>query len=201
MTRRSAMGTYCALGALMLLLIAELVFPYDVIARRLALASTNVFGIAMLSWFLFGTDVRNDQSGLQWVVAWSVTLGIAFDAFGNFFLLYGRFPWWDKVAHGVGSAAAGLALFLFVHYLRTHGNRVFGDGVAAFLAVGTATTLSVVYEVVEYLGDLAFNTHRVTDPFDTADDLLWDVLAIAFVTLFALWITRLSESRKRSTTV
>lgn len=201
MNKRTLGLTLAAFVGLAILLLAELVLPYDVLARRLALAFTNVVSAALLAWFLFVPAVRKDPSGLHPAVAWSVALGVAFDAFGNFFLLYGRFAWWDQLAHAVGSAAAALAVFLVVRVLRSSGGRSFGDGVASVLVVGAAMTLATTYEIVEYLGDLAFKTRRVTDLFDTADDLLWDMLAIVLVTLTAMWITRLSVARKRSITV
>lgn len=167
------------------LLIIELGSRYDTLIRQCALAVTDVVGTA----FLFIVARRFVKSGqpLPWVVSWLAVTGIWFDAAGNFAKLYGTIVWWDKLAHFVGTAALAGGLWLAV---RAYQQRLGGRWTAAFLgliAVSFSILLSVLYEISEYLGDLVFSTRRVTDLFDTSDDLLWNLLAAVIVVILFTW--------------
>lgn len=158
-----------------LLLGIELLTRYDTLIRQLALASTNILATAMLVIILR----RFQQAGrlVPPAAAWLAVAGVWFDAAGNFANLYASIVWWDKLAHLVGTAALATGLWLVLEAVcdrRSIRLTAFQFGLSV---LGFAMLLAVLYEISEYLGDLVVATHRVTDFYDTADDLLWDLLA------------------------
>lgn len=168
------------------LLLIELFVSYDTTIRQVALAATNVLGTALIIW-VNSRFARSGQS-LPALVSWLGVTGIWFDAAGNFAHFYSTFPWWDKLAHFVGTAAVAGAVWVTLRLSLRRAGLAGSAGLVGLSAVGVATLLSVVYEITEYLGDLIVSTHRVTDLYDTADDLLWNCLAAALtVTLFTRW--------------
>lgn len=159
----------------LILLGVEVFTRYDTAVRQAALAVSNVAGVLILG--LVATRLKRWGSHLPPAVAWLVAAAIWFDASGNFVHFYARFTWWDQLAHAVGSAAIAAALWLTLRAALAHRGVRLPDGHVFLYAVSAATLLAVSYEISEYLGDLLFNTHRVTNLYDTADDLLWNLLA------------------------
>ncbi len=166
-------------GTLVFLGVVELVTPYDVLERRVALFLTNLSGIVLL-WIL-QRSLEKHGHHLPVIVQWSVIAGIAFDAAGNFLRLYGSILWWDRLAHTVGSAAVALALYALIREFRASIPFAESERWTSLFVLGTTSVLAMLYEISEYIGDLAFQTHRVTDLYDTADDLMWNLLGSAAV--------------------
>ncbi len=177
-------------STLVLLGVVELITPYDVLERRIALFFTDVAAIVLL-WVLQRSLERHSHH-LPAIVQWSVIVGVAFDATGNFARLYGSILWWDKLAHVVGSAAVALALSALINEFRTSVPFAQYRWWTALFVFGTTSVLAMLYEISEYLGDLLFQTHRVTDLFDSADDLLWNLAG----TIVVLAVVGLLRSRK-----
>ncbi len=167
------------------LLFIELGTRYDSLIRQGALALTNILGTALL--VLVARRFARSGQPLPWVVSWLAVAGIWFDAAGNFAGLYGAIVWWDKLAHVVGTAAVAGGLWLVIRaYAQRRGGQ-WGDAFLGLTAVSLTVLLSVVYEITEYLGDLVVATRRVTDLFDTADDLLWNLMAAVVVIVLFSW--------------
>lgn len=184
---------------LVLLLVLELTLRYDTTIRQVALAITNI-----LSSLILLTVIRKLHSYgacLPWVTAWLVAIGVWFDALGNFINFYSRFSWWDKLAHGIGSAAAALALFALLNGLQHLGRIRLTRWLTALFAMSCTTLLAAIYEISEYLGDQWFATHRVTDLYDTADDLLWNTIGVVLVIALASMMTVRHRRRNLTETV
>lgn len=171
------------------LLLIELFTHYDSWDRQVALSITNVAGIAMILWL--SRYFQRHGSALPVAASLALALGVWFDAAGNFAHLYGRLIWWDKLAHGVGSAALALALWYVLALMAKQGRLNVTRGWRSLMTIALTTTLASIYEISEYLGDLWFQTHRVTDLYDTADDLLWNTLAV----LFIVWLAAKRENQ------
>lgn len=171
MNRRFA--THSALWSLAFLIAIELTTRYDTWPRQIVLAisaaATLVIYLA-LERFLARRGVP-----LPAAVAWLAALGVWFDAAGNFAHLYARVLYWDRIAHGVASFALAAALSVVLITLEQQGKIRLGRFGIALFAVSMTATLAGLYESSEFIGDRLFDTHRVTDLYDTADDLIWNL--------------------------
>jgi hypothetical protein len=178
-----SMATRFILGVQGALLLIELFTRYDSWDRQLALAVTNIAGVVAI--LLLSRYFRRHGSELPFVASAALALGVWFDAAGNFAHLYSRFSWWDQLAHGVGSAAVAVAVWYVLALMAKQGRLGVSKGWRSLITISLTTTLACVYEMSEYLGDLWFQTHRVTDLYDTADDMLWNTLAVLLVVWLA----------------
>lgn len=171
------------------LLLIELGTRYDSMVRQGALALTNIGGTALL--FIVARRFARAGQPLPGVVSWAAVAGIWFDAAGNFAGLYGTIVWWDQLAHFAGTAAVAGGVWLVLRTMMTRRGWPLTAASHGLLTISVTVLLSVIYEITEYLGDLLFATRRVTNLYDTADDLLWNLLAAVVVTLlFARYYRR-----------
>jgi len=181
--RRIALGSLIACGVL------EYGLDYDTGTRQWALLSTNLAVIAILlimDWL----SRRKFHQPLAWAVFWTAALAVWFDAAGNFAKLYGTYLWWDQVAHGVGSAAAAVGFAVWLRQLDRQGFIKLGRLGRGLFAVSLTALGSAIYEINEYIGDTIAETHRVTNLFDTADDMLWNIgaaIVVVVVMEVLLW--------------
>lgn len=180
--------------SLVVLGVVEVLTPYDTLPRRLALLSTNL--AALIGVLILQKKLEKHGHHLPHAVLWSLFSAVLFDAVGNFARLYTVISWWDELAHLVGSGAVATSLLTLLHEFR-HVTPFGGHRGWTFLFVlGMTSALGVLYEIDEYVGDVLFHTHRATKVFDTADDLLWNLIGTVLVILFfqfALKPKRLSD--------
>lgn len=173
--------------SLFALLPLELFLSYDTVTRRLALMVTCLAVLAALVIFSRTRSSKNSQT-LSTTIFWLAGIGVWCDAVGNFLHYYDRFTWWDQLAHGVGTSALALGILLILGFAERANTLRLGPFLRSVFAIALAVTCSALYEVSEYLGDQLFATYRITDLYDTADDLLWNFLAsvvvVATITVF-----------------
>lgn len=170
-----------SLISLAVLFVLELALRYDTLERQIALSLTNVLGV--LLFLLASRYLRRRSIYLPEWLWLLVVAGIWFDAAGNFAHLYAAITWWDKLVHVFGPAMiGGIMAYLFVG-LRQRGYLTFSLGWHVVITISAGMFLTVLYELSEYVGDLLFATHRVTDLYDTADDLWWGLLSITVIVL------------------
>jgi len=155
---------FIAIFSLIVLFFIEIFTHYDTFARQIALSLTCLVAIIIL-FITFKKIKKKFSADLPFYIAWIAALGVWFDALGNFAHFYARFLWWDKLYHAVGSAALAAAIYFILFTLKKQ------------------KKIAAVYEVSEYIGDQIFPTHRITDLYDTADDLMWDIIASLIVLL------------------
>lgn len=168
--------------SLVVLLFLEIFLDYDTTTRQLALALTNVESlliILIIYWFF----KSRHNIALPFYVVWSVSLGVWFDAAGNFANLYHSIIWWDNLAHMVGSGAVALALFIILYELNKQGKIKLGLFSLSLFSLSITVFASAMYEVSEYLGDVISDSQRVVDKFDTPSDLMWNTIAALAVVL------------------
>lgn len=177
-----------ALASLVILVVLELTTRYDTWARQSVLALSAAATIAIYLG-VAGALSRRWGMVLPPAVAWLAAAGVWFDAAGNFAHLYARVLYWDRIAHLVGAFALAAALTVILVTLEHQGKVRLGRFGLVLFAVSITALLAGLYESSEFIGDRLFDTHRVTDLYDTADDLLWNlggaVLGAWFVHLFS----------------
>lgn len=182
---------WISVASLVALLGIELATDYDEPARQLALAFTNISVIAIV--FLIRRSFTEQERVLLALIGVAAALGVWFDALGNFVHFYARFFWWDRVAHAFGSAAAAvMSAGLFLHFelkklirlpYRFH----------VLVAVSVGMLFAVLYEISELVGDELFNLHRISDLYDTADDLRFNLLATIPAALIVVLVAKRSK--------
>lgn len=167
-------STLLALGSLVVLIAIELGTRYDTWPRQAVLA-LSAFGTIVLYFLVARALERTQGIILPSSVAWLAALGVWFDAAGNFAHLYARVLFWDRLAHLVGAFALAAALAIVLKTLESLGKIRLGRFGLGLFAVSITVLLAGIYESSEFIGDRLFATHRVTDLYDTADDLLWNL--------------------------
>ncbi len=167
----------------------ELLCPYDILSRRVALMTTAIVSSVLYLGVYFYLEKRFKLS-LPTFTAWAIFVAIFLDAAGNFGHLYGNVDYWDKVTHAVGSASTGVVIFTILVLLNQKKAIRIGHFALFLWTTGVATLLAVLYELTEYWGDLGLDTRRIGDRFDTVSDLQWNVIGVLIVTLIGLLIIR-----------
>ncbi|MFA5069936.1 MAG: hypothetical protein WC528_01525 [Patescibacteria group bacterium] len=175
---------FVGIFSLLVLLPLEIFLDYDTTTRQLALALTNVEVLLIILIFYWYYKARQNIV-LPFYVVWSVSLGVWFDAAGNFANLYHSVLWWDDLAHMVGSAACALAIFIILYELNRQGKIRLGIFSLSLFSLSVTVFASAMYEVSEFLGDLISESQRVVDKFDTPSDLMWNTIAALTVVLFS----------------
>lgn len=138
---------------------------------------------------------------LHWIIWIIVVLGLSLDAAGDFFHLYGKLWWWDRVVHYFVSAVACFTIFTVISAFwidKFKFSLLMKTGrmhLASFMAASATIALSAIYEVEEYAEDLIFHTNRLGPGHDTADDLLLNVLGVLTVIIFLQIFYRLTGDR------
>lgn len=164
------------------LLVLEMVAQYDVVERRIALGLTNVLSTVALLILdrLLRRRTGHPLPGAVWL---STMAALWFDAAGNFAGFYGRLPWWDDVAHMIGTAALAVLAGALVESWRDATRTPLSRGATVLIVVALAMLVASAYEISEYIGDLLFATHRIGDQYDTVSDLLYNLTGSLLVSL------------------
>lgn len=181
--KRNNIGTRLAFLSLGILLVLELTLQYDSWSRQIALSLTNIIGGLVYLWIFLALKRRGIV--LPGIVSLLVAAGIWSDALANFWHLFGTILWWDKLAHALGSVAPAAVFWSILHQLNGQGKIVLPRWAIGVMAIGLTMTLASVYEISEMIGDLWFPTHRITDLFDTADDLMYNLAGSGLTVVLA----------------
>lgn len=175
-----------AIVSLVVLVIIEYAWNFDTFQRRVALSITGIIGGLIYLW-LWAVACKQDIN-FPGIVSLLVAASVWFDGAANFWHLFGRYLWWDKMAHFTGSFAPIAAIFTYLYQLNQQGKIKLPGWSVSLYSISLVSLLSVLYEISEYIGDVMFHTNRVTDLFDAADDLMYNVSGALFVVLvFWAW--------------
>jgi hypothetical protein len=180
--------------SLVALLPLEIFLNYDTTTRQLALTLTNVEVLIIILIFYWYYKAKQNIV-LPFYVAWAASLGVWFDAAGNFAHLYQNIVWWDKIAHAVGSGALAIACFIILYELNKQEKIRLGLFSLSLFALSVTIFASAMYEVSEYLGDIISQSQRITDKFDSPDDLMWNTIAALAVVLFSAVVIHFKARR------
>lgn len=139
---------------------------------------------------LEGTSValrRATGRALHPLVYVLAVIGLSVDAFGDIAHLYGRFAWYDQLAHLVGGGVVAAAMLSILWQLEQAGRIRLGSIGRGLAAVALAAFFGSLYEIEEYLED-AWKWHRqvrLGDGPDTANDILFNILGALAVAVIA----------------
>lgn len=145
------------------------------------------FFTEILSFYL----KKKCQRPLSGLIFLLITLVVYFDAGGDVFHLYSRFNWYDQVMHLAGGGAATLIIFYLLLIFNSCQIIKLGRFALSLFALGVSAIFGMLYEIEEYLEDYFKGTNRLGDAFDTANDLLLDLLGglfILFILLTSFWL-------------
>jgi hypothetical protein len=175
-----------AIASLVILLVMEYAWNFDTFQRRVALSLTCIVG--GLAYLGLWAVARKQDIHFPGIVSILVAASIWFDGGANFWQLFGRILWWDKMAHFTGSFAPAAVFLTYFFQLNLKGRIRLPHFLIGLFSVSMVSLLCVLYEVSEYWGDVWFGTHRVTDLFDTSDDLMYNTASAVFVVIvFFVW--------------
>lgn len=181
--------TKLAFMSLVVLLFIEWIAKYDEVQRQIALSITNLFVVAV--YYIIYRKLKNKyQIYLPGYVAWVVAFGVWLDAAGNFAHFYINYSWYDNLTHFVGSISLALPLFYVFYKLSEKGYIKLSHFHIGLYSLSLTMLLVAIYEISEWLGDIWFNTYRVTDRFDSPTDMFFNLLGALAVILVGNWLTR-----------
>jgi hypothetical protein len=167
----------------------------------LGLFITAVVLFALLETVAYRYE-KNKGHKLHWSVWIIAAYALSLDAAGDFFFLYGRFDWWDRVVHFSTSAIGCFILFAVINAFwidRFSYALLFREGrlkLALFLAATSTISMGAWYEIEEYTEDLLFHTNRLGPGVDTADDLMMNTLGVLTTVLIIMIHYLLTHKRK-----
>lgn len=141
---------------------------------------------AIISWLVIEivSSLLRKYCG-EGLAGWAMfiaTGGIYLDALGDILHFYGRFGWYDQLAHLAGGAAVAILIFDALWQMNKCQKIKLGNWGLNIFAICGATLFGALYEIEEYLEDYFTGSHRLGDGFDTANDLMLDIIgAIAII--------------------
>ncbi len=167
----------------------------------LGLVITAIFSLALLE--MIASDYKQRKGHyLHWSVWVIVTIALGLDAAGDFFHLYANVTWWDQVVHYANSAIISFTLFAVINAFwidKFKFSLLFTKGrlkLALFLATTSTVSLGALYEMEEYLEDFFFQTNRLGDGVDTANDLTMNILG-ALTIVVIVYIHYLATHKRK----
>lgn len=181
--------TKLAILSLLVLLLVEWIAKYDTFQRQMALSITNIFTILVI--YIVYRKLKNKyQIILPGYIAWAAAFGVWLDAAGNFAHFYIKYSRYDDFTHFIGSMSIAIPLFYVFYQLSQKGYIKLGRFNIGMYSVSLTMLLVSVYEISEWIGDILFNTYRVTGRFDTASDLFYNLLGALLPVWLGIWLTR-----------
>lgn len=116
----------------------------------------------------------------RFYLPFSLDLGISVFVFLTLFLgevarFYERVPLWDIFLHIQSGFLLGAAGYVFLYILNEHQKLKLrlSPGFISLFAVAFSLSLEAIWEIVEFLGDMAFGTRMQLSGADT----MWDIVA------------------------
>lgn len=124
-----------------------------------------------------------------------VASAVYLDALGDILHFYGRFGWYDQVAHLAGGAAVAILSFNILWQISQCEKIRLGQWNIGFFSIAIAALFGSLYEIEEYLEDFFTGSHRLGDGFDTANDLMLDIIGAIIIVLVINIIFSLIKNR------
>lgn len=181
--------TKLAFFSLVILLFVEWIAKYDTVQRQIALSTTCLFVVVV--YYIVYRKLKNKyQIYLPGYIAWAAAFGVWLDAAGNFAHFYINYSWYDNLTHFVGSISLALPLFYVFYKLSEKGYIKLSHFHIGLYSVSLTMLLVAIYEISEWLGDIWFNTYRVTNRFDSPTDMFYNLLGALAVILVGIWLTK-----------
>jgi uncharacterized membrane protein YjdF len=157
--------------------------------------------VAAVTWFI------RRQYGLSvpLILPLLAVLAVSVDGLGNYFGWYrARFRWiqYDEIAHAlIPLLIAPSVIWLFSAGINKFGWRL-PLGLVTYFAATTMFTISGFYEVIELWDDKYMHPQpgmRIHGPYDTANDLQWDLIGIVAGCALTYFFLKRSERAEKAT--
>lgn len=145
---------------------------------------------------------QKKKHSLHWSIWLIALVGLCLDAFGDIFHFYARYNWWDQMAHMFISAVVCFTLFTVISAFwidKFKFSLLFKKGrltLALLLAATITMTLTVVYEIEEYVEDIIFDTNRLGPGTDTVNDLVFNLSGVLAIVIFVIVYYQVTRKRK-----
>jgi hypothetical protein len=163
----------------------------------LSFAFNCLFGIVFLGIF-YAYVTRRHGINIPLSLVGLVFAALQVDALGNVFRMYGRQfgpMQYDEFSHmAVQVLITPIIIWLVRDGLARMGYKL-PLKLTAFFATTMMFSLSACYEIIELWDEVYFGGRRIWGPYDTANDLQWDLCGIIIGTLVALPLLKATESR------
>lgn len=163
----------------------------------LSLVFNCIFGVIFLGVFYAYIRGRHDIQ-LPLPLLGLVFGALQVDALGNYFRMYGsKFGplQYDEFSHmAVQVLITPIMIWLADHGLARMGYKL-PMWFTAFFAATLMFSLSACYEIIELWDEIHFGGKRIWGPYDTGNDLQWDLCGIIVGTVLALPIMRATATK------
>jgi hypothetical protein len=139
--------------------------------------------------------------GVRGSVVWLLPMlgAVEVDALGNYFHLYGK-PFgpmqYDEFSHMLCSALLTPAAVWAVKAGFERGGHRLPLGLIAPIAASALYSICGFYEVIELWDERYFRGRRIWGPYDTSNDLQWDLIGVAAGALLAYAMAKASQVRR-----
>lgn len=134
---------------------------------------------------------RTTDHGLHPLVYLAGVASLSVDALGDIAHWYGRFGWYDQLAHFQGGVVAAAISYNILWQLERAGRIRLGAAGRTVTVVAFTAFLGVLYEMEEYFEDLWYwgRQVRLGDGPDTVNDIIFNIVgALAVLVVVAAWL-------------
>ena len=174
--------------------------PYEIYIGDYPFAFATVIAIAVS--FAPSIVERNYRITLPFELDLLITLAIFLHMFlGEFFMFYERVRAWDVILHLFSTSVISLLAFMIVYTLHYTRKLRLSIPLVGFFTVTFAMFVGALWEILEFIVDIVFDTTAQKGLTDTMWDLIYDLIAGVIVAIFGMAYVRYSkpEERKRMT--
>lgn len=166
----------------------------------LSLTFNSIFGVCFLTIFYVYLRRRHEVN-VPLVLLGLIFAALQVDALGNYFRMYGQAfgpMQYDEFSHmTVQVLVTPLFVWLVRQGLSRNGNAL-SPGVTALFSATVMFSLSAFYEIIELWDEVYAGGHRIWGPYDTANDLQWDLCGIVIGSLLAHLLLKTEGKRQQS---
>lgn len=143
-------------------------------AYLFSLLCAVAIGVALIPAYLARSNQASIPFEVELVLLWWL---VADMSMGRVFRLYDTSLWFDKVLHLGNSILLGMVGFLVVYVLHFTGKLSASRAVCGIFIVIVTLGVGAVWEIAEYLSDLAFGLGAQGSPLQTPlDDTMSDLI-------------------------
>jgi len=181
---------------LFVLMIVEAASAFNLIKAQPSFTASGLFLQSLVFYIFFETVFHwirtRHQRVPPWWVAGSLVGLVVLDALGDYLNWYGTQTYFDSGLHFLLPAAAVVGYWQLRKTLGLPTTYRF----LWFTVAPCILTLGALYEIEEYLEDYFTGSHRLGDGFDTANDLLMDLLG-AFAPIVLVYLYQRARRVKK----
>jgi len=151
--------------------------------------------VGWLTWYCLNRALKKSHSQNMAIQAGILILiSLYADILGNLAGFYSQFFWYDKLTHFWGGVSAASVLFALLWHWQKLGKIKLPLTWLVVFVISLAISTAVIYEFEEYFEDYFNQTHKISDRFDTSDDLMWHFLGASLTATSLALFNRRKEA-------